>query len=60
MDKAQGSEILDYGGFYAQATVLLRQSANAATARGDRKAESSHINHLGLAYRNLGQYQMGN
>jgi tetratricopeptide (TPR) repeat protein len=54
---SEGSEVLDYGGYYAQAVTLLALAANAAEHEGNRSGQGAHLGNLGNAYRNLGQME---
>ncbi len=51
------SAILDYGGFYSEATRLLMQAAESALYRGNRRNQGAHLGNLGINYSALGQIQ---
>jgi tetratricopeptide (TPR) repeat protein len=53
----RGSEVLDLGGFSAQATRLLEQAAAAAGRGGNKHDQGAHLGNLGLAYSALGQVE---
>jgi tetratricopeptide (TPR) repeat protein len=56
-DLYQGSEILDWQGFYIYATGLLKQAAIAAEKQGNLQNQGVHLSNLGSTYHNLGQYE---
>ncbi len=51
------SAVLQYRGFPQQAVTLLIFAAAAAEQQGNPYNQSAHLNHLGLAYRALGEVQ---
>lgn len=53
---AQGSQFLNYRGYYKLAIDFLRRAADAAIARDAKRDVGAHYTHLGSCLRNLGQY----
>lgn len=51
------SQVLGYKGFPHEAVVLLSMAAEAAKQRGYTYNRMAHLNHLGSAYRDLGQVE---
>lgn len=54
---AQGSQFLNYRGYYKLAIDFLRRAADAAIARDAKRDVGAHYTHLGSCLRNLGQYE---
>ncbi|GIK64946.1 MAG: hypothetical protein BroJett018_27400 [Chloroflexota bacterium] len=52
-----GSNFLDYRGFYGHAVRLLENAAHIAERQGHVHKQAAHLGNLGIAYRNLGHYQ---